>query len=217
MKPARHAERAGRSARSLYRLEVTADQASAAASGRAHPHAHSAPTVRVALLGCGNVGSALAEILLARNDDVAARTGIRLELVGIAVANPDRPRAPAIRADLISNDAAALVARDDVDVVVEVIGGLHPAHELVEMALRSGKPVVTANKALLAVAGAELAEVAAAAGVDLLYEAAVAGAIPVIRPLARVTGGGADRSGHGDRQRHDQLHPHPHGGGRRQL
>jgi homoserine dehydrogenase len=84
---------------------------------------------------------------------------------------------------LIGGDAAALVARDDVDVVVELIGGLHPAHELVEAALRNGKPVVTGNKALLAVAGAELAEVADAAGVDLLYEAAVAGAIPVIRPL----------------------------------
>ncbi len=162
---------------------MTADPADAAASARVRPHAHATPTVRVALLGCGNVGGALAEILLTRNEDVAARTGIRLELVGIAVANPERPRPPSIRTDLISADAAALVARDDVDVVVEVIGGLHPAHELVEAALRNGKPVVTANKALLAVAGAELAEVAAAAGVDLLYEAAVAGAIPVIRPL----------------------------------
>jgi homoserine dehydrogenase len=76
-----------------------------------------------------------------------------------------------------------LVARADVDVVVELIGGIHPAHELIESALRAGKPVVTANKALLATAGAELAEVAAAANVDLLYEAAVAGAIPIIRPL----------------------------------
>jgi homoserine dehydrogenase len=137
----------------------------------------------VALLGCGNVGAALAEILLTRADDVAARTGIRLELVGIAVANPGKARPPAIDTTLISGDAAALVARDDVDVVVELIGGLHPAHELVETALRNGKPVVTGNKALLAVAGAELAQVAADAGVDLLYEAAVAGAIPVIRPL----------------------------------
>ncbi|HVT41643.1 MAG TPA: homoserine dehydrogenase [Acidimicrobiales bacterium] len=148
-----------------------------------HPHAHPAPTVRVALLGCGNVGGALAEILLTRADDVAARTGIRLELVGIAVANPDRPRSAAVPTELVGTDAAALVAREDVDVVVEVIGGLHPAHELVEAALRNGKPVVTANKALLATAGAELADVAAEAGVDLLYEAAVAGAIPVIRPL----------------------------------
>ena len=171
------AERAGQHPGTLYRLEVTADQASAL------PHAHQAPTVRVGLLGCGNVGGALAEILLTRSEDVAARTGIRLELVGIAVANPKRPRPVAIPADLIGADAAALVERADIDVVVEVIGGLHPAHELVEAALRNGKPVVTANKALLAVAGAELAEVAAAAGVDLLYEAAVAGAIPVIRPL----------------------------------
>ncbi len=156
---------------------VTAEQASAV------PHAHQAPTVRVGLLGCGNVGAALADILLTRSEDVAARTGIRLELVAIAVADPTRQRAASIPTDLIGSDAAALVARADVDVVVEVIGGLHPAHELVEAALRNGKPVVTANKALLAVAGAELAEVADAAGVDLLYEAAVAGAIPVIRPL----------------------------------
>jgi homoserine dehydrogenase len=134
-------------------------------------------------LGCGNVGGALAELLLTRQDDIAARTGIRLELVGIAVANAGRARAAVIPVGLIGTDAAALVARDDVDVVVELIGGLHPAHELIETALQGGKPVVTANKALLAVAGAELADVAAAHGVDLLYEAAVAGAIPVIRPL----------------------------------
>jgi len=145
--------------------------------------AHGVPTVRVGLLGCGNVGGALAELLLTRQDEIAARTGLRLDLVGIAVSDPSRPRAPVIPADLITADAAALVARPDVDVVVEVIGGLHPAHELVIAALQAGKPVVTANKALLALAGSELAEVAAANGVDLLYEAAVAGAIPVIRPL----------------------------------
>jgi homoserine dehydrogenase len=146
-------------------------------------HHQTAPTVRVALLGCGNVGSALAEILLTRQEDVEARAGIRLELVGIAVASAKKVRSSVIPSALISTDAASLVARDDVDVVVEVIGGIHPAHELIDAALRSGKPVVTANKALLAVSGAELAEVAAAAGVDLLYEAAVGGAIPVIRPL----------------------------------
>ena len=172
---------------SLYRLEVTAAQAKLPMDVQTRPmhptHAHPAPTVRVGLLGCGNVGSALAEILLTRAEEVAERTGIRLELVGIVVADPTKQRDPAIDTSLIGTDAAALVARDDVDVVVELIGGLHPAHELVEAALRNGKPVVTGNKALLAVAGAQLAEVAAAAGVDLLYEAAVAGAIPVIRPL----------------------------------
>ena len=173
----------------LYRCSVTAARAEHPApdttTPRPHPnpYPHPAPTVRVGLLGCGNVGGALAEILLTRTDDVAARTGIHLELVAIAVSDPTRPRSPVVRAELVTTDAAALVARDDVDVVVEVIGGLHPAHELVEAALRNGKPVVTANKALLAVAGAELAEVAATSGVDLLYEAAVAGAIPVVRPL----------------------------------
>jgi homoserine dehydrogenase len=144
---------------------------------------HVAPTVRVALLGCGNVGSALAELLVTRQEEIEARTGMRLQLVGIAVSDGARSRSAVIPVDLIGTDAEGLVARPDVDVVVELIGGLHPAQELIEAALRAGKPVVTANKALLAVSGAELAEVAAANGVDLLYEAAVAGAIPVIRPL----------------------------------
>ena len=134
-------------------------------------------------MGCGNVGSALAELLVARQDDIAARTGIRLELVGIAVADVDRARPSTIPVELFGNDGAALAVRSDVDIVVELIGGMHPAHELIESALRAGKPVVTANKAVLAVSGAELADIAATNGVDLLYEAAVAGAIPVIRPL----------------------------------
>jgi homoserine dehydrogenase len=144
---------------------------------------HATSSVRVALLGCGNVGSALAELLLTRQDDIAARTGIRLELVAIAVSGADRARPTTIPGELFGTDGAALVARDDVDVVVELIGGLHPAQEFIEAALRAGKPVVTANKAVLAVSGAELAELADASGVDLLYEAAVAGAIPIVRSL----------------------------------
>jgi homoserine dehydrogenase len=144
---------------------------------------HATSTVRVALLGCGNVGSALAQLLLTRQDDIAARTGIRLELVAIAVSVANRTRPATIPGELFVTDAATLVARDDVDVVVELIGGLHPAQELIEAALRAGKPVVTANKAVLAVSGAELAELADASGVDLLYEAAVAGAIPIVRTL----------------------------------
>jgi homoserine dehydrogenase len=134
-------------------------------------------------LGCGNVGSALAELLLTRQDDIAARTGIHLELVGIAVADTARTRSVVIPGELFVTDAAALAVREDVDVVVELIGGLHPAQEFMEAALRAGKPVVTANKAVLAVAGAELAELADTRGVDLLYEAAVAGAVPIVRTL----------------------------------
>jgi homoserine dehydrogenase len=144
---------------------------------------HATSSVRVALLGCGNVGRALAEFLLTRQDDIAARTGIHLELVGIAVSDATRSRPDLIPGELFTTDGAALAVRDDIDVVVELIGGLHPAQEFMEAALRAGKPVVTANKAVLAVSGAELADLADARGVDLLYEAAVAGAIPIVRTL----------------------------------
>ena len=141
--------------------------------------------VRVALLGHGHVGSAVAELLSTRAEEIATRTGVRFELAGIAVHDLHRPGRASedVAASLFTDDAKALVERPDVDVVVELIGGLDPARALVEAALRAGKPVVSANKMLLAQAGAELSEIASANGVDLLYEAAVAGAIPVIRPL----------------------------------
>ena len=145
--------------------------------------------VRVALLGCGNVGGALAEELCTRASGIAARTGVELELVAVAVSDLSRPRPASIDPALFTDDAKAVVARPDVDVVVELIGGLDPARTLVESALRAGRPVVTGNKALLADCGAELAELAASHGVDLLYEAAVAGAIPVIRPLRQSLAG----------------------------
>jgi homoserine dehydrogenase len=139
--------------------------------------------IRVAVLGCGNVGASLVEMLLSRAGEIEDRSGVRFELAGIAVADLGRPRAVAIPAGLLTDDAKGLATRDDVDVVVELIGGLDPARAIVEAALSAGRPVVTANKTLLAGAGAELARLAADNGVDLLYEAAVAGAIPVIRPL----------------------------------
>ncbi len=138
--------------------------------------------VRVAVLGCGNVGGALVALLLADADAIAARSGVRLELVGVAVGDPSRPRS-GVPPELITGDAKGLVNDPRVDVVVELIGGVEPARGLVEEALAAGKSVVTANKELLAAHGTALAETAATAGVDLLYEAAVAGAIPLIRPL----------------------------------
>ena len=139
--------------------------------------------VRVALLGCGTVGSALVEMVAdpARAAVIELAAGVRLEIVGIAVRNARADRAAP--RELLTEDAKGLVERDDVDVVVELIGGLDPARELLEAALNAGKPVVTGNKALLARVGGELADLASARGVDLLYEAAVASAIPVIRPL----------------------------------
>jgi homoserine dehydrogenase len=137
--------------------------------------------LKVALLGCGTVGSAVLRLLSEQSDDLAARIGRRVEVVGVAVRRPDRH--PEVPADLLTTDAHALVTRPDVDLVVEVIGGIDPARSLLLAAIGAGKSVVSANKALLADDGVALHAAASAAGVDLYYEAAVAGAIPLLRPL----------------------------------
>ncbi len=139
--------------------------------------------LRVGLLGCGNVGGALARLLLDDADRIAARTGLDLQLAAVAVRSQSREREVPIPPEILTSDAGAVVSDPSVDVVVEVIGGIEPARSLILTALKSGKPVVTANKELLANCGAELFEVAASAGLDLLFEAAVAGGIPLIRPL----------------------------------
>jgi homoserine dehydrogenase len=138
--------------------------------------------LRVALLGCGVVGSEVARLIIEQAEDLRARVGRPLELVGIAVRRHGRER-PGIDPELFTTDAEALVAREDVDLVIEVIGGIEPARSLILAALRHGASVVTANKTLLAEDGAALFEAAERAGVDLYFEAAVAGAIPIIRPL----------------------------------
>ena len=141
-------------------------------------------TLGVAVLGCGNVGSALVGILQDRVEALAVQAGARLVIAGIAVHDLDAPRADHISRELLTTDAAALVADERVDIVVELIGGLEPAGALVRSALDSGRPVVTANKALLASRdGVALRTIARGRGVDLLYEAAVAGAIPLVRAL----------------------------------
>jgi homoserine dehydrogenase len=137
-------------------------------------------TVRVALLGCGTVGAQVVRLLHEQAGDLAARVGGEIELAGIAVRRPKRH--PEVPAHLLTTDAAALV-ESDVDVVVEVIGGIEPARTLLTQALRAGKSVVTANKALLAEHGADLFAAAGSSGADLYFEAAVAGAIPLLRPL----------------------------------
>jgi homoserine dehydrogenase len=140
-------------------------------------------TIRVALLGCGVVGSQVARLLHEQADDLAARVGAPVELVGVAVRRLGIPRDVDLPEDLFTTDAEALVSRDDVDVVVEVIGGIEPARTLILSALEHGASVVSANKALLAEDGSTLFEAAEKAGRDLFYEASVAGAIPILRPL----------------------------------
>ncbi|HEX6395209.1 MAG TPA: homoserine dehydrogenase [Acidimicrobiales bacterium] len=142
-----------------------------------------ATPLKVGLLGCGNVGGALVRLLVDDSERIAARTGLQVSLAGVAVRSQSRERDAPVPAGLLTADAQSVVFDPDVDVVVEVIGGIEPARTLILAALKAGKPVVTANKELLANCGAELFEAASTAGVDLLFEAAVAGGIPLIRPL----------------------------------
>jgi homoserine dehydrogenase len=150
--------------------------------------------VRVALLGCGNVGSEVVRLLHEQADDLRARIGAPLRLVGVAVRRLGRNRGelPVDRA-LFTTDALGLIKHEDVDVVVEVVGGIEPARTWLVEALHAGKSVVTANKALLAEDGPTLHDAATAGNADLYYEASVAGAIPLLRPLRE--------SLHGDRIR----------------
>src|SRR4051812_23473999 len=148
--------------------------------------------IRLALLGCGTVGSEVVRLLHDQADDLTARIGAPLELVGIAVRRLGRERGNLpVDPALFTTDALGLVKRDDVDVVIEVVGGIEPARTWLVEALRAGKSVITANKALLAEDGAALHDAAADGGADLYYEASVAGAIPLLRPLRE--------SLHGDR------------------
>ncbi len=133
------------------------------------------------MLGCGSVGSQVVRLLGEQSVDLAARIGAPLELIGVAVRRLDAPREVDVPADLLTTDAGALV--DKADLVIEVIGGIEPARSLILRALEGGASVVTANKALLADDGPTLYEAAEKVGRDLYFEAAVAGAIPILRPL----------------------------------
>ncbi|WP_184791066.1 homoserine dehydrogenase [Phytomonospora endophytica] len=146
----------------------------------------------MALLGCGNVGTEVVRLLHEQSSDLAARIGEPLELAGVAVRRPDKDRGDLpVPRELFTADAQALVSRADVDIVVELVGGIEPARTWITTAMAGGKSVVTGNKALLAEDGATLHDAAATAGVDLYYEASVAAAIPLLRPLRE--------SLHGDR------------------
>ncbi|MFN8040555.1 MAG: homoserine dehydrogenase [Acidimicrobiales bacterium] len=139
--------------------------------------------VRVGILGCGTVGASLVRLVAAEADTIAARTGLRLQVTRVAVRDTSRDRGIDLAPGVLTDDAAALVVDPEVDVVVETIGGIEPARTLLLAALAEGKPVVTANKELLATHGAEVVAAAEAAGVDLLFEAAVAGGIPLVRAV----------------------------------
>ncbi len=139
--------------------------------------------VNVGLIGMGTVGTGVAKALLHRSSWLAQRAGVKLVLKKVSVRNPRRKRSVALKPGMLVKRARDLVRNPEIDIVVELMGGHHPARELVLEAIRSGKHVVTANKALLAHSGAEIFKAAKRAGVDVQYEASVAGAIPIIKTL----------------------------------
>ncbi len=164
----------------------------------------------VALLGCGTVGSEVARLLIEQAADLEARVGRRLELVGIAVRRAGRER-PGIDPALFTTDADALVARPEVDLVIEVIGGIEPARGLILQALGRGAAVVTANKALLAEDGVTLFEAAAESRRRPLLRGRGRRRHPDHPAAARIAGRRRDHRGHRHRQRHHQLHPRQDG------
>ena len=141
---------------------------------------NSQKTLRVGMLGCGVVGSEVARLLDANQSDLTARAGGKLVLSKVGVRNLNRSD---ISKELLTTDLESIVNSSDIDLIIEVIGGIEPARSLILSALKNGKSVVTANKALLAKHGGELFAAADSNGVDLYYEASVAGAIPILRPL----------------------------------
>ncbi len=139
-------------------------------------------TLQIGMLGCGNVGVEVARLLTSDSGDFKARAGAELELVKIAVKDMEKAR-PGIAKKLLTSDSDSIVNDADIEIIIEVMGGIEPARKLLLTAMKNGKSVITANKALLAKHGAELYEAASANGVDLYYEASVGGAIPILRPL----------------------------------
>lgn len=140
-------------------------------------------SVKVGILGCGNVGSELVKLLTRDAELIESQTGERFEIVGIAVATLNKERASWVNRELLTTHPEEIVENPNIDIVIEVMGSISLARELIEKALANGKSVVTANKALLAVAGAELAQMAREVRRDIFFEAAVAGGIPLIRSL----------------------------------
>ncbi len=142
---------------------------------------HNEAPIRVGLLGAGTVGSQTACLLVEQKDELSCRIGRDIELAGVACLNPDKVDFPWIDRSLLTDDTMSVAT--NADIVVELIGGLEPARTFVLAAINSGASVVTANKALLAKFGPELYQAAAEKGVDIYFEAAVGGAIPIVRPL----------------------------------
>lgn len=146
-------------------------------------------TIGIGLLGAGTVGGALVRRLVGESDAIAAKTGLVFDVRRIGVQNLERVRDFEVTDGLLTDDPFAVVSDPSVDIVVEVMGGQNPAGDLILAALEAGKPVISANKELIAVRGPELIAAAEKSGVPFLFEAAVGGGIPIIRPLSETLAG----------------------------
>ncbi|HYK64004.1 MAG TPA: homoserine dehydrogenase [Patescibacteria group bacterium] len=153
--------------------------------------------VRLALLGCGTVGGGVVKLLLRNRDKYRRILGAPLELAGVADRSLKPDEVPGLPAKLITRDSAALVAREDIDIVVELFGGHEPAHALIMKALKAGKDVVTGNKALLAEYGGEIFREAGKRGLAVGFEASVGGGVPIIRTLREALAGDRQRAVYG--------------------
>ena len=179
---------------------------SADVATRPIPAMNRAP-LRVAVLGAGTVGRAVIEALVERPADLRPAGGAALELTAVAVRDVARAADRGLPTELLSDAPAHLVADDDVDVIVELMGGDEPARTLIAAALSMGKAVVTANKHVIAHHGPELEAIARRTGAPLRFEAAVGGGIPILGPLAGDLAANRIERVRGHRQRHDELHP----------
>lgn len=139
--------------------------------------------LQIGLLGCGTVGSGVVQLIRMRSDKIAAMTGLKPTITKVLVRDVNKDRGITFEHEQLTTRPEDILADPNIKVVIETIGGIDPARAMILTALRAGKHVITANKDLIALHGAEIMEVAAMAKVDILYEAAVGGAIPLIRPL----------------------------------
>ena len=146
-------------------------------------------TIGIGLLGAGTVGGTLVRRLVGESDAIATKTGLRFDVRKVGVRNLARSRGFEVTDGMLTTEPMEVVEDPTVDIVVEVMGGLDPAGDLILAALQAGKPVITANKELIAARGPELIETAERTGVPLLFEAAVGGGIPIIRPLSETLAG----------------------------
>lgn len=145
-------------------------------------------TVKIGLLGLGTVGGGVYKLITRQKEEMESKTGAGIEIVKILVHNINKPRR-GVPKELLTDNWREIIENDEIDIVIEVMGGIEPAKTMILEALNAGKNVVTANKDLIAEHGGELLDVAEKNGVDFLFEAAVAGGIPIIRPLKQCLAG----------------------------